>query len=106
MDYFSAVQVGRSRVKQAVDILQEMAGPSYPVLFLKEGKDEWTPVGEENLYSIVKGKNSTVAIVICDGDGNSKAMSEWIAEDLAERYAATLESRGITKHSGEVRLPA
>jgi hypothetical protein len=106
LDYFSAVQVGRSRVKHAVDILQETAGPSYPVLFLKEGKDQWTPVGEETLYSVVRGKNSTAAIVICDGEGNSKAMSGWIAEDLAERYAATLESRGITKHSGQVRLPA
>ena len=105
MDYFSAVQVGRSRVGRAVEILQETAGPSYPVLFLKEGKNEWTPVGEEMLYSIVRGKNSSAAVVLCDGEGNPKAMSEWITEADAERHAASLESHGIGKYGGEVRLP-
>ena len=45
MDYFAAVQEGRSRVNRAVAMLQGVAGPSYPMLFLKLGNPEWTPVG-------------------------------------------------------------
>jgi hypothetical protein len=105
MDYFSAVQMGRERVKRAVEILQETAGPSYPVLFLKEGKNEWTPVGEEILYSIVRGKDSTAAVVLCDSEGNSKAMTGWVADTDAGRHATSLESRGVVKYGGEVRLP-
>lgn len=105
MDYFYAVQEGRARVQRAVNILQEIAGPSYAVLFLKESKDGWTPVGEESLSSVVKGRNSTAAVVICDGDGNAKAMSGWVAEDEAGKLAISLESRGVPKYLGEVRLP-
>ena len=105
MDYFSAVQMGRARVKRAVEILQDVAGPSYPVLFLQEGRSEWTPVSDEILYSVVAGKNSSAAIVVCDGGGNAKAMSDWVPEARAAEFAALFDSRGIPKFSGEVRLP-
>jgi hypothetical protein len=105
MDYFSAVQMGKARVKRAVEFLQEVAGPSYPVLFLQEGKSEWTPVNDEILYSQVAGKNSTAAIVLCDGDGNPKAMSDWVPEARAAEFSALLDSRGISRFRGEVRLP-
>lgn len=105
MDYFHAVQEGRARVQRAVDVMQEVVGPSYAVLFLKEGKDGWMPVGEESLCSVVNGGNSTAAVVLCDGDGNAKAMSGWFAEDEAEKLAILLESRGVLKYRGEIRLP-
>jgi hypothetical protein len=106
MDYFYAVQEGRARVQRAVDALQEVAGPSYAVLFLKQGRDDWSPVGEENLWSVVKGRNSTAVVVICDADGNAKAMSAWVAEDEAGKWAISLESRGVPRYPGEIRLPA
>ena len=34
MDYFSAVQQGKTRVRKSVDALTKVAGASYPVLFL------------------------------------------------------------------------
>lgn len=105
MEYFYAVQEGRARVQWAVEILQEVAGPAYPVLFLKEGKDDWTPVGEECLCSVVRGMNSTAAVVICDGDGNSKAMSTWVGGREAEKHMISLESRVVPRYRGEVRLP-
>jgi len=97
--------MGRARVGRAVEILQEVAGPSHPVLFLKEGKDTWTPVSEDILCAIVMGTNSTATVVICDDEGNPKAMSEWIAEDKAKELTSNLESRGIPRFGGEVRLP-
>jgi hypothetical protein len=105
MTYFTAVQEGKVRVKRAVDLLQEVAGPSFAVLFLKEGKEEWTPVGEEMLYSIAEGKGSTMSLIICDGEGNAKAMSEWFAPAEVRRLAAALKSRGVQGYAGRVRLP-
>lgn len=105
MDYFSAVQEGRSRVKRAVDFLQEVAGPSYPVLFLKPGQVNWTPVGDELLYSVVAGKDGTAAVVVCDGEGNSKAMSKWFPAGDAKEIGSKLALLGSVRFAGEVILP-
>jgi len=105
VDYFEAVQEGRVRVQNAVNFLQQAAGPCYPLLFLKTGSGSWTPVGEEMLYAVVPGKEGTEAAVICDADGNSKAMTTWVQRAVAERYAQTLASKGLAKYDGEVKLP-
>lgn len=105
MDYFAAVQEGRKRVSAAISILQEVAGPSYPMLFLKLGLADWTPVGEEMLQKVVPGKDDTGAVVICDGEGNSKAMSTWFPQQKAEEYSRSLELKGIPVFPGEVKLP-
>jgi len=99
------VQQGRARVKKALDTLQGAAGPSYPVLFLKMGQGDWTPVGEEELFALVKGKGGTSAVVICDADGNSKAMSTWLPTAEAEKAASQLSSKGLSRYDGEVKLP-
>jgi hypothetical protein len=88
-----------------MEILQEEAGSSSAVLFLKMGRQDWTPVGEETLSSVVEGKNSTAAVVICDGEGNVKAISGWVQAEKAEAIAQSLEARSITRFRGEVKLP-
>jgi len=75
------------------------------MLFLKMDSKEWEPVGEEDLYSIVLGKNGTAALVICDSDGNSKTMSAWVPSAEAGSFSRSLASRGIQKFEGDVRLP-
>ena len=105
MDYFTAVQQGRNRVKAAVAVLQEVAGPSYPMLFLKLGVSDWTPVGEEMTHKVIPGKQGTAALVICDAEGNAKAMSTWFPWERAESLAKTLESREIPLFPGDVKLP-
>ena len=105
MDYFYAVQEGRKRCQRAVALLQDVAGPCYPMLFLKLETKEWTPVGEETLYSTIPGKNETGAIVFCDSEGNSKAMSAWLPRPTIESIEGSIRSRGIPKFDGEVKLP-
>ncbi len=75
------------------------------MLFLKLGLTDWTPVGEEMLHKVVPGKNSTAALVVCDAEGNSKAMSTWVPEAKAEEYARILESKGVPQFPGDVKLP-
>jgi len=105
MEYFEAVREGRRRVNLAVSALQDVAGPCYPMLFLKLGVTDWTPVGEEMLQKTVPGKNETAAIVICDGEGNSKAMSTFVSTDRAREFAKSLELRGVPVFPGDVKLP-
>jgi hypothetical protein len=105
VDYFAAVQEGRARVRRAMEALQELAGPSSPVLFLKMGTQEWTPVGEEMLFAVVGGKNSTAAVVLCDGEGNSKAISGWVPAEKAKAIARALGARGVPEFEGDVKLP-
>jgi hypothetical protein len=105
LDYFEAVQLGRERVKDAISLLQSVAGPSYPVLFLKLGAETWTPVGEEKLYAVVPGKGENAAVVICDSEGNSKAMTPWFSESKAEEVSRALSGRGVRKFDAEVKLP-
>ncbi len=105
MNYFEAVKEGRRRVNLAVSALQVVAGPSHPMLFLKLGVTDWTPVGEEMLHKIVPGKGDTAAVVICDGEGNSKAMSAFVSAQSATEFGKALELRGIPVFPGEVRLP-
>lgn len=105
MDYFDAVQAGRERVKDAIDLLQSVAGPCYPMLFLKLGIQDWTPVGEEMLYSIVPGKAGMAAVVVCDAEGNAKTMTPMVPEDKAAEFARQLESKKVTRFDGDVKLP-
>jgi len=105
LDYFSAVQEGRRRVSRAVDALQRVAGPSYPMLFLKLGVSEWTPVGEEMLQKVVPGKDGTAALVVCDAEGNAKAMSAWLPDEKAAEHSRYLETTGFAVFPGEVKLP-
>ena len=90
---------------RAVAILQEVAGPSYPMLFLKLGLPDWTPVGDEMMHKVVPGKEGTAALVICDAEGNAKAMSGWILADQAQTLATVLESKKISAYLGDVQLP-
>ncbi|HXW36461.1 MAG TPA: hypothetical protein VEJ36_00960 [Nitrososphaerales archaeon] len=105
MDYFTAVQKGKSRVKVSVETLQAIAGPCYPMLFLKTGLADWTPVGDEQLFSTLRRGDGTAALVICDADGNSKAVSAWFSEATASGYAAELRTRGLVEYIGVVKLP-
>ena len=105
MDYFEAVQEGRRRVNRAVGVLQEVAGPCYPMLFLKMGLSEWTPVGDENMHKVIPGRAGTAALVVCDSEGNSKAMSAWFPEGKATEFAKMIERKGIPEFPGEVKLP-
>jgi hypothetical protein len=105
MEYFAAVQEGRKRVNSAVAVLQQVAGPSYPMLFLKLGISDWTPVGEEMLHKLVPGKDRTGALVICDADGNAKAMSTWVPIEKANEFAKMLGSKGVPSFEGDVKLP-
>ena len=92
-------------MNDALRVLEEVAGPCYPMLFLKMGVTDWTPVGEEMMHAVIPGKEGSAALIICDAEGNSKALSPWLPEERAKELAKTIERRGIPGFPGEVKLP-
>ena len=72
---------------------------------LKLGSSDWTPVGEEMFHKAIPGKGGTAALVICDADGNSKAMSGWFPVHKTGEFSETLTQRGIPVFAGDVSLP-
>lgn len=107
MQYFQALQLGQSRIRDAVALLKRYTGSALPAIALKEnrgGGRGWEPVGDENLYSIVEGEHGFI-VCLCDADGNAKAIASWYAREEADGIAARMRKDGIHEYTGKVRLP-
>lgn len=104
LNYLDAIRQGRDRVRESMKLLNELGLPSYPLLFLKMEEGDFTPVGEENLYTVLEEKERA-SIVLCDVDGNSKAITPPLSKEQAEKVARQLESMGLKKFEGKLRLP-
>ena len=92
MQYFTALKMGEKRVKSAQDFLKIYAGNAMPALALKDNKaDQWEPVGEENLYGVVKEPNGYM-IVICDKNGIAKSLANWFSEEEKNSIVSKIKS--------------
>jgi len=106
MQYFTALKLGEKRVKAARDLLTKYAGHALPALALKDNKDNiWEPVGEENLFAVVKEVNGYM-IVICDKNGVAKSIAEWFAEDTKDQIISKIKGeQNMTEYLGKLSLP-
>ncbi len=109
VSYTEIIRIGTERSEKAAEILRAVTGGAKVALHLKplklrrEGKYE--PVGEENLYSTLKRKEGFVNVVICDSEGNVKAISRPIDEKEVDKYLSELEKRGLKRYEGELHYP-
>jgi hypothetical protein len=106
MQYFTALKLGEKRVKAARDLLTRYAGHALPALALKDNKDNiWEPVGEENLFAVVKEVNGYM-IVLCDKNGVAKSIAEWFTEDTKDQIIAKIKGeQNMTEYLGKLSLP-
>lgn len=106
MQYFVALKIGEKRVKSAQDLLTRYTGQSMPALALKDTKDNtWEPVGEENLYAVVKEIGGYM-IVICDKNGIAKSIAQWFTEDKKNKIVAKIASEeNMVEYVGKLSLP-
>ena len=106
MQYFTALKLGEKRVKAAQDLLTRYTGHALPALALKDNKDNiWEPVGEENLFAVVKEVNGYM-IVICDKNGVAKSIAEWFTEDTKDQIIAKIKGeQNMTEYLGKLSLP-
>ena len=105
MQYFTALKMGEKRVKSAQDFLKIYAGNAMPALALKDTKsDQWEPVGEENLYGLVKEPNGYM-IVICDKNGIAKSLANWFSEEKNSIVSKIKSENAIEEYVGRLSLP-
>jgi hypothetical protein len=106
MQYFTALKIGEKRVKSAQDFLKSYAGNAMPALALKDNKaDQWEPVGEENLYGVIKEPNGYM-IVICDKNGIAKSIANWFTEEEKNNIISKMRSENaMEEFVGRLSLP-
>ena len=106
MQYFTALKMGEKRVKAARDLLTKYAGHAMPALALKDNKDnKWEPVGEENLYAVVK-EDAGYLIALCDSKGVAKAIAQWFTEDTKNEIIGKMKAENnMQEYFGKLSLP-
>ncbi len=98
--------MGEKRVKAAQELLNRFAGHAMPALALKDNKDDiWEPVGEENLFAVVKEEQGYM-IVLCDKNGIAKTIAQWFGEDKKNEILNRIkEEQKMQEYFGKLSLP-
>ena len=106
MQYFAALKMGEKRVKASQELLTRYAGHAMPALALKDNKDnKWEPVGEENLYALVK-EEAGFMIALCDSNGIAKSIAQWYTESVKDEIVSKLKSeQNMQEYFGKLSLP-
>ena len=106
MQYFTALKMGEKRVKASKELLTRYTGHAMPALALKDNKDnKWEPVGEENLYALVK-EDAGYMIALCDRNGIAKSIAQWFTEGTKEEIVAKLKAeQNMQEYFGKLSLP-
>ena len=106
MQYFTALKIGEKRVKAAQELLTRYAGHAMPALALKDNKEnKWEPVGEENLFALVKDSNGYL-IAFCDKNGIAKSIAQWFTEETKnEIIAKIMTEQKMNEYFGKLSFP-
>lgn len=106
MQYFTALKIGEKRVKAAQELLTRYTGHAMPALALKDNKEnKWEPVGEENLFALVKDSNGYL-IAFCDKNGIAKSIAQWFTEETKnEIIAKIMKEQNMNEYFGKLSLP-
>lgn len=106
MQYFTALKIGEKRVKAAQELLTRYTGHAMPALALKDNKEnKWEPVGEENLFALVKDSNGYL-IAFCDKNGIAKSIAQWFTEETKnEIIAKIMTEQNMNEYFGKLSLP-
>ena len=101
-----ALKMGEKRVKVSQELLTRYTGHAMPALALKDNKDnKWEPVGEENLYAIVK-EDAGYMIALCDRNGIAKSIAQWFTEGVKNAIVERLKAeQKMEEYFGKLSLP-
>jgi hypothetical protein len=106
MKYTEAASIGMQRVDEAVELLKSITRYARPAFFLKPLADKgYQPVGEENFFAIKAIGDNVFSIVICDEEGNAKAISQPMTKYVMDRFVTKLREKGLKEFKGELNYP-
>ncbi|HYZ51782.1 MAG TPA: hypothetical protein VE593_12910, partial [Nitrososphaeraceae archaeon] len=88
------------------DLLSRYTGHALPALALKDNKDnKWEPVGEENLFAVVKETNGYL-IAFCDRNGIAKSIAQWFGEEAKNEILTKIKTeQNMEEYHGKLSLP-
>ena len=99
MQYFQAVQKGKTIASKSQMKLFEIAGFAMLTLTTKKIDGKFFPVGEEDFAEVIKTHDGFVAILV-DKDGYTKAQSKPLEEKQALDIFKKMKDSGIDEFVG------
>lgn len=102
VQYHKAAHLGRERAQKAQMKLFDYTGFAMLTYTIKQGKEGFDPVGEEELAGkIVRGAEAM--LFICDGDGYAKAQSKPLAAEQGEEIYRKMLADGMQEYAGTIK---
>ena len=102
VQYHKAAHLGRERAQKAQMKLFDYTGFAMLTYTIKQGKQGFEPVGEEDLAGkLVRG--SEVMLFICDGEGYAKAQSKPMPVEQGEEIFKKMISDGMHEVAGSIK---
>jgi hypothetical protein len=102
VQYHKAAHLGRERAQKAQMKLFDYVGFAMLTYTIKQGKQGFEPVGEEELAGkMVRGTEAM--LFICDSEGYAKAQSKPISAEQGELIFKKMLSDGMQEFSGNIK---
>lgn len=102
MQYHKAAHLGRDRAQKAQMKLFDYTGFAMLTYTIKQGKDGFEPVGEEDFAArMVRGAEAM--LFICDGEGYAKAQSKPMPVEKGEEILNKMVSDGMPEFAGSIK---
>ncbi|GIU72352.1 MAG: hypothetical protein KatS3mg003_1831 [Candidatus Nitrosocaldaceae archaeon] len=101
MQYHQAAMIGTKRAREAQYKLFSYSGFAYLTKTVKQGKDGFLPVGEEELVAM-DILNDEAIVVICDSDGYAKAQTKPLSIDKAKEILEKMIKDGFNEYKGKI----
>lgn len=97
MQYFQAVQQGKTRSSKSQMKLFDIAGFAMLTLTTKKVDGKFLPVGEEDMAAVIKTQDGFVTILV-DKDGFTKAQTKALSQEIAQGIFKKLIEDGIPEY--------
>lgn len=102
LQYHKAANLGRERAQKSQMKLFDYTGFAMLTYTVKQGKQGFEPVGEEDLAAkLVRGNEAM--LFICDKEGYAKAQSKPIPADQGQEIFKKMLADGMEEFGGTVK---
>lgn len=102
MQYHKAAQIGRDRAQKAQMKLFDYTGFAMLTYTVKQGKQGFEPVGEEDLAGKLT-RGTEAMLFICDKEGYAKAQSRPLPVGKGEEIFNKMIADGMERFSGPIK---
>jgi hypothetical protein len=102
VQYHKAAHIGKERAQKAQMKLFDYAGFAMLTYTIKQGKEGFEPVGEEDFAGKMT-RGSEAMLFICDKEGYAKAQSRPMPAGKGEDIFKKMLSDGMTEFAGQIK---